>query len=304
MSLSNVASSTAIHDAPHFPVQATPANRPAVAEPGAEAALERLYADGVAGLPGAFGLERGAELREDFHSMLNHALSYEGGTVNRGPHRYYFSVPAERVRGFEYLVSHPLLAALSAQVCGPDWQMVEVAFDVPRAGAVNQPWHRDFATPPDTEGQKVLTSLAFNVSTVDVTSEMGPFEVAPGTHWDDGRDWPYGMFPIKPDRPRYEALAQKRLARLGDISVRTGLTIHRGTANTTDVDRGVLILGVVNSDDPTPDTHRLTMTRRYYEALPAAVRRHLRVTLVDELPAQQMQTHDIEGLVMGAVPGE
>jgi hypothetical protein len=49
--------------------------------------------------------------------------------------------------------------------------------------------------PPATRGEGRLTSLAFNVPTVDVTPEMGPFEVAPGTHREPGEDFEHGMFP-------------------------------------------------------------------------------------------------------------
>jgi hypothetical protein len=40
-----------------------------------------------------------------------------------------------------------------------------------------------------------ITSLAFNLTGVDVTPDMGPFEVAPGTQYDDGREWKHEMFP-------------------------------------------------------------------------------------------------------------
>jgi len=261
---------------------------------------DALYRDGIVGLPGAFGRERGLELAEDFATLFRHARSYPGGTVNRGPNRHYFSVYAERLRGFPALLSNPWVTALCETVLGPAWELVEVAFDVPQQGAVHQPWHRDFASPHGV-GEGPLMSLAFNVSTVDVTPEMGPFEIAPGTQWDDGSRWPHGMFPPRP-WDRYEELRTQRLARLGDISVRTGLTIHRGTPNLTEVDRGVLILGVVAPEDPTPEHHRLTMTRTYHDSLAAPVRRHLRCRLVDELPAEPKQEHDIEGLMMGADP--
>jgi hypothetical protein len=273
---------------------------PATSRPeGLAAALRR---DGVVGLPGAFGRERGEELAEDFRVLFDEALSYPGGTVDRGPNRFYFGVPAERLRGFVALVTSAEVVALSELVCGPHWEVVEVAFDCPRAGAVHQPWHRDFRTPPVTATERRLTSVAFNVSTVDVTPEMGPFEIAPGTQWDDGGEWPHGMFPPKDTWSRFEELRTQRLAQLGAVSARSGLTVHRGSPNRTTVDRGVLILGVVAPEDPTPDHHRLTMTRRYHAALPGQVREHLRVRLVDELPQQPVQEHDIEGLVMGAEP--
>ena len=286
----------------HLP---SPATDVATARPTSlHAQAEILMRDGIVGLPGAFGRERASELADDFARLFAHALSYRGGTVDRGPNRYYFSVPAERLRGFLPLVTNEAVVGLSQLVCGPDWQVVEVAFDCPRGGAVHQPWHRDFPPSESATRDHRLTSLAFNVTTVDVTAEMGPFEIAPGTQWDDGSTWPHGMFPTRAEWPRYDALRTQRLARLGDISARTGLTVHRGTPNTTDVDRGVLILGVVAAEDPTPEHHRLTMTRRYFEGLPTDLRRHLRVGLVDELPEHPQQVHDIEGLVMGAEPSE
>jgi hypothetical protein len=272
------------------------------ARSSAEAGVVTLHRDGLVGMPGAFGRARGVELAQDFARLFARALSYEGGTVDRGPNRHYFSVPAEHLRGFLPLVTTPEVVALSELVCGPDWQVVEVAFDCPRGGSVHQPWHRDFDMSELTATEHRLTSLAFNVTTVDVTPEMGPFEIAPGTQWDDGSSWPHGMFPPPEEWPRYESLRQQRLARLGDISARTGLAIHRGTPNVTDVDRGVLILGVVAPEDGTPEHHRLTMTSRYLRSLPPGVRRHLRVSEVDELPPQPRQAHDIEGLVMGVVP--
>ncbi len=273
-----------------------------VLERAVDEQVRAIYRDGIVGLPGAFGRERGSELAEDFARLFARALSYPRGTVNRGPNRHYFAVHAEEVRGFVDLVTNPAVVALGEEVLGPQWEVVEVGFDVPQSGAAYQPWHRDFPTPPKTAAERVLTSLAFNITTVDVTPDMGPFEIAPGTQWDDGRHWPCGMFPPRDEWPRYDGLRQQKLARLGDISVRTGLTVHRGTPNRSEVDRGVLILGVVGPEDPTPEHHRLRMTRAYYERLPEGLRPHLRCDVVDELPERSEQAHDIEGLMMGVDP--
>src|SRR3712207_7594524 len=63
------------------------------------------------------------------------------------------------------------------------------------AGAQNQPWHRDFPSPPETYEGRRLTSLAFNLTAVDTAEDMGPFEIAPGTQWEPGLDWDHQMFP-------------------------------------------------------------------------------------------------------------
>jgi hypothetical protein len=83
----------------------------------------------------------------------------------------------------------------------------------------------------------------------------------------------------------------------GDMSVRTGLTVHRGTANQSDIARPVLILGVV-SPDADFGPHELEISTRFAESLPAGVREHLHSRVVDEL-APLVQAHTIEGLVMG-----
>ena len=86
----------------------------------------------------------------------------------------------ERIRGFVDLVSHPAVAGLCAEVLGSDYLIIELGFDVPLAGAQDQPWHRDFRTPPETARTGRLTSLAFNITTVDVTPDLAPFEIALG----------------------------------------------------------------------------------------------------------------------------
>ncbi|MDP9418540.1 MAG: phytanoyl-CoA dioxygenase family protein [Actinomycetota bacterium] len=267
--------------------------------PVATAALsEAVYRDGIAGLPGLFPREWAEQLRQDFVAAFAHALSYEQGTIGRGPNRHYFAVHPQQIAGFVDLVTAPAITDLCAAMLGPDYKIVELGFDVPLPGALNQPWHRDFAAPPETTGEGRLTSLAFNVTTVDVTPDMGPFEVAPGTHWDSGADFAHEMFPQQAGQlARYDALGSRRMPRQGDVSVRTGLTIHRGTANVSERERAVLILGATTRNTKT-DVHELHVTQAYFDALPEVARTHLACTIVDEL-RPIVQTHDIEGLMMG-----
>src|SRR3954451_19923321 len=156
---------------------------------------DAIRRDGFAGLPGAFPRAWGEQLREDFDALFVEARALDGGTVGRGPHRYYFAVHPERLRGFIELVTHPTVTALCEHMLGADYQVVEVAFDVPLPGAVHQPWHRDFPMPEETTRERRVSSLAFNVTGADVTPDMGPFEFAPGTQFDDGSGWRYEMFP-------------------------------------------------------------------------------------------------------------
>ena len=203
-----------------------------------------LYGDGILGHKGAFSREWAAELGDDIEALFQDALQRPGGAVGRGPKRYYVEIHPEKIRGFVELATHPWVVAVSEAVLGPEYKIVEIGFDVPLPGAMHQPWHRDFPAPPDTIVGRRLNSLAFNLTTVDVYEDMGPFEIAPGTQWDLPHGFEHGMFPPKSLYPRYEARAQQKVPKMGDISVRSALTIHRGTANQSENSRPALVLGV------------------------------------------------------------
>jgi hypothetical protein len=256
-----------------------------------------LYGDGIIGLKGAFSREFVAQLREDIDVLFEEARRQPGGALARGPNRYYVEIHPERLRGFLGIITHPWVVAVCRAVLGPDYKIVEAGFDVPGPGAMNQPWHRDFPAPPETLVGRRLNSLAFNMTTVDVTEDIGPFEIAPGTQWDtlEGCD---PMFPPQDRWPRYAARAQRKLPQMGDISARSALTIHRGTANHSANSRPVFVLGVDAPDGRNADKHDLQLTRAYYDSLPEETRRHITCRVVDRL-TPIVQAHTIEGLRMG-----
>jgi hypothetical protein len=258
-----------------------------------------LYGDGIIGLKGAFTRDFVRQLGEDIGILFDEARSQSGGALERGPNRFYVEIHPERLRGFVDIITHPWVVAVSRAVLGPDYKIVEVGFDVPGPGAMNQPWHRDFAAPQATLVGRRLNSLAFNITAVDVTEDVGPLEIAPGTQWDtlEGCD---AMFPPQDQWPRYAARAQRKMPQMGDISARSALTIHRGTANRSDRSRPIFVLGVDAPDGRNADKHDLQLTRAYYESLPEEVRRHLTCRVVDSL-APIVQAHTIEGLRMGTM---
>jgi hypothetical protein len=108
------------------------------------------------------------------------------------------------------------------------------------------------------------------------------------------------MFPPPEEAARYAIRARRTMPKLGDMSVRTGLAVHRGTRNLSAESRPVLVLGMVAPHVITAQAHDLILTREFFRTLPATVRGHLRCTeLVDTL-VPMVQRHDIEGLKMGA----
>jgi hypothetical protein len=255
-----------------------------------------LYGDGIIALRGAFDRDWVVRMGEDIDLLFDEARKVPGGALPRGPERFYVEVHPERIRGFVDITTHPWFVAVCEAVLGPDYRIVETGFDIPFPGAADQPWHRDFPAPEATLKGRRLNSLAFNLTAVDTVPEMGPLEIAPGTQWDDLSSCPNQMFPPRDLYPRYESRMVQKMPRMGDISARSALTIHRGTANRSTVARPVLVVGVDAPDANNADHHDLQVTRAYHEALPARVKDHLTCRLVERLETV-VQHHVIEGLL-------
>jgi hypothetical protein len=273
--------------------ETTPANQFEIAP-----IMSALYGDGIIGFKGAFTREWVQQLHEEVLRLYEDALTRPGGAVGRGPKRHYVEIHPEDISGFVELVTHPWITAVCKAVLGPEYKIVEIGFDVPNPGAVMQPWHRDFPAPPDTIVGRRLNSLAFNLTTVDVTEDMGPFEIAPGTQWDFADDFQHGMFPPKTYYPRYEARAQRKMPKMGDVSARSALTIHRGTPNNSNKSRPAFVLGVDAPGAINAERHDLQLTKAYFETLPENLKQHITYRLVDKLEPI-IQGHTIEGLMMG-----
>ncbi len=257
-----------------------------------------LYGDGIIACQGAFTRDWVAQLGRDIDTLFAEARSRPGGALERGPNRFYVEIHPERLSGFADIAAHPWVVSVCRAVLGPDYRIVEAGFDIPGPGAMKQPWHRDFAAPAATLTGRRLNSLAFNITTVDVREDMGPLEIAPGTQWDDWAGDP--MFPPPQTWERYERLRVRKMPQMGDISARSALTIHRGTANQSQQARPVFVLGVDAPDARNADRHDLQLTRPYFDSLPDAVRSHLTCRVVDTLEPL-VQAHTIEGLLMGAM---
>jgi hypothetical protein len=257
-----------------------------------------LYRDGIVGKKSAFTREWVEQLREDMLTAFWEAIQRPGGTVPRGRRRWYVELHPQALSGFVDLVTHPWITAMSEAVLGPDYQIVEVGFDVPFQGARVQPWHRDFPSPRESYEDRRITSLAFNMTGVDVTTDMGPFEIAVGTQWDDGREWKAEMFPEPSLWPRFEKRGVRKYPQMGDISCRSALTVHRGTPHESPIARPVVVLGVDAPGAGHAALHDMMVTKEFHQSLPQGVRDHLVCRVVDEL-IPITQKHDIEGLVMG-----
>lgn len=227
-----------------------------------------LYGDGLIALRQAFSPLFADHLREDIEALYREAQQVPGGVLPRGPQRFYVEVHPERVRGFVEIATHPWFVAVCEAVLGSSYRIVEVGFDVPFPGAQDQPWHRDFAMPEATVKGRRLNSLAFNLTTVDTRAEHGLLEIAPGTQWDRFEGCAKGMFPPRELWPRYAARATQKMPQRGDISARSALTVHRGTANRSTEARPVLVIGVDGPDATNAAHHDLQMTGHMQQRSP------------------------------------
>ena len=277
--------------------------------PDVAALGDELHRDGITVVRGAFPPAWADGLDEDPARELVAALRTPGGVAARGWNRFYFEPYAERVRAFVDLLRHDVVRGLSEHLFGPDWQVVELGCDVPLPGAEDQPWHRDFPMPQATrEGR--LTSIAVNVSAVDVVD--GPFQGVLGTHLDPGEDFEGGMFPPEERAPGYTARLQAFHARRGNLSVRSGLMVHRGSAmGTGSRMRQVLILGIVSPEDravvdrrgdPTdPVPPRIRVSQELWDGLEPELTAHLQAEVVARTAAElspYRTEHGFEGLRM------
>ena len=104
------------------------------------------------------------------------------------------------------------------------------------------------------------------------------------------------MFPDKSLWGRYIERAVQKMPQRGDISARSALTIHRGTANRSNEARPVLVVAADAPDGINAKHHDLQVTRCYLDGLPAQVRDHLTYRVTDDLEPV-LQHHVIEGLL-------
>lgn len=276
------------------------------------ALIKSIYTDGIVGIPALLPAEWADQLDVDLKSEFMAAMSHGGGTAPRGWNRFYFEPYPERVRGFLELVTHPVITSLSREMFGEDYMVVELGCDVPLPGAVNQPWHRDFPMPRETREEGRLTSIAINASSVDVTPDMGPFQIVPGTLFEPGDDWDGGMFPDESMAPEYERRMESRLGKRGSVSIRSGLTLHRGSKSSNRSRmRPVAIVGIVSPDDravknrlTNPDDEnvpRLKVSQQFVDSLSEDVLQHLSIEVVADGPENlppHFTHHTFEGLKM------
>lgn len=293
---------------------------------------DTLYRDGIVAVRNGLPVEWADRLNHDISQEFLRALFVPGGTAARGYNRFYFEPYVELTPGFLDLAEHPIVTALSRRLFGDDYRLLEWGADLPLPGAEDQWPHRDFPMNAATKKHRRLTSIAINASCIDVAPNNAPFQVAKGTHFDDGSKFfggddadpdAEGMFPLDEARRGYEQRMETLLGARGNFSIRSALTIHGGSASETNNSRlrPTIVMSVVSPDDDNwvsgpeelasrNDQHipRVRISEEYRDRLAEHhpdLLQHLSYEIVArttaELPPYHTY-HTLEGLIMGNDP--
>lgn len=197
----------------------------------------QVLTDGFCVLPEHFSAAKLAAWRESFAPLLEAHIAREGHLQNRGPGRFYVTLPF--VAPFaepEFYEDEDVLAVVRGLV-GDDAVMTQLATDTPLLNSDYQDIHRDtLPLFPETGRETPPYQLAVNFPLVDVTAENGPFEVARATHMMSKEE---GMRRIESGEIALEPVTM----RLGDVMIRDVRGLHRGTPNRSGEPRPMAVLG-------------------------------------------------------------
>lgn len=202
-----------------------------------ESFTEQALADGYCLLPEHFSKKTLKIWRETFAPLLETHIAREGHLQNRGPGRYYVTLPFTAPFAEASFYEDEDVLAIVQGLVGEDPVMPQLATDTPVLGSEYQEIHRD--TPPlfpETGRETPPFQLAVNFPLVEVTTENGPFEVAPGTHMLSKEE---GLRRIEAGEIQLVSMTM----RLGDVMIRDVRGLHRGTPNRTETPRPMVVIG-------------------------------------------------------------
>jgi ectoine hydroxylase-related dioxygenase (phytanoyl-CoA dioxygenase family) len=195
--------------------------------------------DGMVILKHHFSKEKLAIWREAFEPLLRNRVA-SGATAVRGDNRHYITLPFNGVFADEGIFCDAAILGIVERVAGNDPVMCQLATDTPLNGSTYQNIHRD--TPPLFDNLPEMPSfqLEVNFPLCDVSLENGPFETTLGTHRMRPEE---AMKASSENRASLHAIQME----LGDVMIRDVRALHRGTPNTTDEPRPMVVIGYSRS---------------------------------------------------------
>jgi len=202
-----------------------------------ESFTQQVLTDSYCLLPEHFSKDTLKIWNEAFLPMLEAHIAREGHIQNRGPGRFYVTLPFAAPFSEPAFYEDEDILAIVQGLVGEDPVMPQLATDTPVLGSEYQDIHRD-APPlfPETGQETPPFQLAVNFPLVEVRTENGPFEIAPGTHMISKEE---GLRRIESGEVQLESIQMQ----LGDVLIRDVCGLHRGTPNRTDVPRPMVVIG-------------------------------------------------------------
>jgi ectoine hydroxylase-related dioxygenase (phytanoyl-CoA dioxygenase family) len=234
-------------------------------------------------LRGHFSVGKLKAWRAAFAPLLESHVAREGHLFNRGPGRFYVTLPFTEPFADPDIFEDEDVLAIVKRLVGEDCTLVQLATDTPVRGSEFQDIHRD--TPPlfpETGHETPPFQLAVNFPLVDVEIENGPFEVARGTHLMSKEE---GLRLIESGEIKLEPLTMK----LGDVMIRDVRSLHRGTPNLADVPRPMVVVGYSRRWLFRPEVN-IRVPRAVLESLSERARFLLRFNPVIDSPDDQPDT--------------
>jgi ectoine hydroxylase-related dioxygenase (phytanoyl-CoA dioxygenase family) len=243
---------------------------------------EAAKRDGYVVLPQLFPAGKLKRWRELFLPLLDAHVAREGHLQNRGPGRFYVTLPFDGAFADPELFENDALLAVVEHLVGKEPVMCQLATDTPIAGSEYQDIHRD--TPPLFPEAGIETpafQLAVNFPLCDVTPDNGPVEIARGTHLMAKEN---GLQKIEAGEIALEPVYMK----LGDVMVRDVRGLHRGTPNRSGVPRPMVVIGYSRRWLFRPEVH-IRVPKAIHAALSSRARSLLRFNPVVELLDEDSQ---------------
>jgi ectoine hydroxylase-related dioxygenase (phytanoyl-CoA dioxygenase family) len=245
---------------------------------------QSVITHGFCVLPEHFSPEKLDHWRQNFLPLLERHIAREGHLKNRGPSRYYVTLPFTDPFADACIYEDDDVLAVVEQLVGADAVMCQLATDTPLLGSTTQDIHRDtLPLFPETGHETPPYQLAVNFPLVDVTMENGPFEVARGTHMMSKEE---GLHRLQRGEVTLEPITMK----LGDAIIRDVRGLHRGTPNYTTEPRPMVVIGYSRRWLFRPEVS-IQIPRATFEKLSARGRQLLRfnpiVESLDELPEME-----------------
>ncbi|MBD2771348.1 phytanoyl-CoA dioxygenase family protein [Iningainema sp. BLCCT55] len=202
-----------------------------------ESFASTVLKDGYCVLPNHFSPATLNAWSEAFAPLLKYHIEREGKLQNRGPGRYYVTLPFSTPFADANIYEDEDILAIVELLVGKDAVMCQLATDTPLLGSEYQDVHRDtLPLFPETGKETPPYQLAVNFPLVDITLENGPMEIIPGTHMMSKEE---GLRRRSSGELKLEPVTM----RVGDVMIRDVRGLHRGTPNHTPKPRPMVVIG-------------------------------------------------------------